>query len=473
MIESIEKIPVTKESHPFAHAAPRCRFSQIGYAEDEYFLHGTANVYEEDGSGGVHVLYPDAPYINRMLVRRPVDPARFSGNVVVEILNPSALYDIDRMWVEAWQYFVRHGDIYIGITAKSDVLDTLYRIDPQRYATISWKNPLPGRTMPEHQIFPTSPEYENGLFWDMLTDLAMALRQNCAVNPIREYGKNYVYLTGWSQCGGFMVRYRENFADAASQKQGAPIFDGYLEAGSGSTPAPINTFAAGGDFWASRENFTGVIPSPEPYLVLNTETETPYTRWKGDSDEQYARFRVYEIAGSSHDSKYNLLDYYAEDDDPARVGRAQPYYGVEKYPIDYPYEYVFAAAFRNLFLWVREGIPAPTSRKVERLANGQSKKDAFGNTRGGVRTPFLDLPTCVYSKYCTLKTDPTIQRDFWGHMEPFSAAFLTELYGTLAHYRELVRTRTEELICQGYLLPCDCESILEKASEFAAARGLK
>ena len=48
MIERIEKIPVTPESHPFAHAAPRCHFDEIGYAEDEFFLFGTSNIYTED-----------------------------------------------------------------------------------------------------------------------------------------------------------------------------------------------------------------------------------------------------------------------------------------------------------------------------------------------------------------------------------------------------------------------------------------
>ena len=155
------------------------------------------------------------------------------------------------------------------------------------------------------------------------------------------------------------------------------------------------------------------------------------------------------------------------------MGRDQPYYGLEPYPLDYPYEFVFAAAFRNLFVWVREGVPAPTSQKLMRCPGGDSEKDAFGNTRGGVRTPFLDLPTCRYSKYCTLKDDPTKQRDFWGHVEPFSPALLRELYGSLEHYRELAARRTDELIAQGYLLACDREEIVEKAVSFARERGLE
>lgn len=472
MIKKIKLIPVTETSHPFAHAVGKCRLASHSYAEDEFFLYGTANVYEEK-DGKPAVIFPDAPYVNRMLVRRPQKPENFSGNVVIEILNPSALYDIDRMWAEAWRYFVRHGDIYIGITAKSDVLDTLYRIDPERYKEISWKNPLPGRPLPENKgRFPILAEYENGIFWDMLTDLSKALREDCPVNPIAGFGKPYVYLTGWSQCGGFMTRYRNTFADIASAEMGRPVFDGYLQAGSGAQPAPINSFAPRGNFWENAPDFDGYITSSEPYIVLNTETETPHTRWAGDSDRPDRKFRVYEISGSSHDSKYNLLDYYEEDDDPAKVGRDQPYYGLEEYPIDYPYEYVFSAAFRNLFVWVREGVPAPASKKLMRTLDGDSMKDAFGNTLGGVRTPFLDLPTARYSKYCTWKEDPSVQRDFWGHTEPFSPEMLKGLYGTLENYRDLVAHRTDELIAEGYLLECEREDLIEQASQFAHERGL-
>lgn len=473
MIEQIKKIPVTEDSHPFAHAAPRCRFHEIGYEEDEYFLYGTAHVYEETEDKGAVIIFENAPYVNRMLVRRPKDITKFSGNVIVEMLNPSAFYDIDRMWVEAWHYFVRHGDLYIGLTSKSDVLDALYRLDPQRYTPLSWKNPLPGRKRPKSGLFPVLEEYENGLLWDMLTDLSCVLRTENAINPIAEYGRPYLYLTGWSQCGSFMVRYRKTFADEASRKIGQPVFDGYMHAGAGCAFAPINSFTESPGFWDTPENFSGIIESAEPYMVLNTETETPYTRWSGDSDEPGALFRVYEIAGSSHDSKYNLLDYYEEDDDPAKLGLDQPYYGLEPYPQDYPYEYIFAAAFRNLFTWVRESVPAPPSLKVERYLNGESKKDAFGNTRGGVRTPFIDLPTCVYSKYCTLKEDPAKQRDFWGHVEPFPPEFLTCLYQSLDQYKGRVAERTEELIAQGYLLNCDKEAIIQTAVQFAKERGLE
>ncbi|MDR2750496.1 MAG: hypothetical protein LBC41_07540, partial [Clostridiales bacterium] len=284
-----------------------------------------------------------------------------------------------------------------------------------------------------------------------------------------------VFLAGWSQCGGFLTRYREDFAEAASAKLGFPVYDGYYHAGAGSAPSPINSFEAPLDFWSNRENFTGIIKSSEPYIVINTETETPHTRWLGDSDEPGALFRAYEFPGSSHDSKYNLLDYYegGGSEDLKKINRPNGYYGAEAYPIDYPYEFLFNAAFRKLYVWSREGMPPPASLFIEKYPDGQSKKDALGNTIGGVRTPFLDYPTCLYSKYCTIKERPEIKHDFWGHVEPFSPELLKSLYGSLDNYLSLVLQRTNEIISLGYLLPSDRDDILETAKKFAIERGMR
>lgn len=49
------------------------------------------------------MIFEGAPYTNRVLFRMPSDPARFSGNVVIEILNSTAGIDIDRIWINSWK----------------------------------------------------------------------------------------------------------------------------------------------------------------------------------------------------------------------------------------------------------------------------------------------------------------------------------------------------------------------------------
>lgn len=56
MITRLEEIPVTKESYPFASAERYLKLSERGYVEKEYYMCGTANVYETaDERGGVRV----------------------------------------------------------------------------------------------------------------------------------------------------------------------------------------------------------------------------------------------------------------------------------------------------------------------------------------------------------------------------------------------------------------------------------
>ena len=48
MITEIRKVPVTEETRPFATALKVCPLEELGYAEEEYFQSGTANVYREE-----------------------------------------------------------------------------------------------------------------------------------------------------------------------------------------------------------------------------------------------------------------------------------------------------------------------------------------------------------------------------------------------------------------------------------------
>jgi hypothetical protein len=73
--------------------------SQYGYVGEEYLVGGKANLYGFESSGKGMIETPDAPYTTRILVRRPVEKSRFSGHVIVELLNPSLLYDWDPQWM--------------------------------------------------------------------------------------------------------------------------------------------------------------------------------------------------------------------------------------------------------------------------------------------------------------------------------------------------------------------------------------
>ena len=67
----------------------------VGYQQAEFFLEGTASAFtntSELGSDGVWAAEPgeQAAYKTRIVVYRPIDPADFNGNVLVEWLNVTA-----------------------------------------------------------------------------------------------------------------------------------------------------------------------------------------------------------------------------------------------------------------------------------------------------------------------------------------------------------------------------------------------
>src|SRR2546430_17400554 len=93
-----------------------------GYMEQEYFVSGTANVYDWDSDGTVKVQNSDAPYATRIVVRRPIDAKRFSGTVWVDMLSPARGYDFPEQWGYTNYYIMDHGDVSVGITMIHDVV---------------------------------------------------------------------------------------------------------------------------------------------------------------------------------------------------------------------------------------------------------------------------------------------------------------------------------------------------------------
>ena len=86
-------VAVSSNSFPFMAADRNLQptdLKKYGYVEEEFIVSGTANVYDWAADGALTVKTPGVPYGTRILVRRPVDPGRFSGDVIVETLNAVA-----------------------------------------------------------------------------------------------------------------------------------------------------------------------------------------------------------------------------------------------------------------------------------------------------------------------------------------------------------------------------------------------
>jgi hypothetical protein len=483
-------IPVTADSYPFGAAfrtnAPQ-DLSQFGYVEEEYLVSGSANVYDFDADSNVVVKTPHAPYTTRILVRRPASPQKFSGTVIVELLNPTALYDVDYQWQYAGVYFMEHGDAWVGITSKPVTAKTLKTFDPRRYAAVSWANPLPpDQTCPNPvSLLPDStPATENGLVWDIASQVGALLKSEAKHNPLRGFSVKTAFLTGYSQTGGYIVTY-VNFIrplTGALGSNGKPVYDGYLIGDGDGLLIPLNQCSA--PIMPGDPRFI-IKPRPEPVIsVVSQVLWTGMGADRPDSNAATDRYRRYEIAGASH-LNMRSVSLLPKPEDMIKAGITAPpnctefaTYGLT----DFPFEYFMRGAFANLDAWARSNIAPPKGRriKVEPVPEGSKptwppsvsvKVDKYGNAVGGVRSPYLDVPTGTYYAHSTPANpespDSVLFCSLVGYKVPFKKDLLMKLYPTHEKYVKKVNKKVDKLVKARLITGSDGQRIKDEAAQAA------
>src|SRR4051794_7434374 len=249
-------LPVSAASYPFGaadHQLVPQDLRRHGYVEEEYLVSGTANVYNWAKTGPASVRTPNAPYTTRMLVRRPPNARRMSGNVIVEPLNPSNLFDLNIGWALMHDQFMRHGDVWVGFTAKPVDVAALKTFDPARYASLSFANPLP-LSDPANCAKPNTPlvpeallsrETEDGLLWDIFSQIGTWARSDGRSNPLAHHVE-HAYGFGYSQTGGYLVDYINAINPRVVAQDGHGVYDGYIVGVAGGNfigAVPINQCA--------------------------------------------------------------------------------------------------------------------------------------------------------------------------------------------------------------------------------------
>lgn len=451
------------------------------YVEREFLFSGTANIYETGKEGKTVVKYSGCGYTNRMTLRQPADHSRFSGRVIVEIVNSTANFDIDRVWAESYRYLMRNGDIFVGITSKANVFPALKRFDPIRYAELNWPNPS-DEPVPQNDVPPiwSGPQdQENGYIWDILTEIPKLLKSNEGINPLKDLDINYVYLAGWSQSCSYITRFVSCF-----EKQENHAYDGYLSAGGvRSYATPINRYEDGKIIYDSAQKRLNYAPAP--VIELNTESETSdefgfcgYTTRRNDSDDPDFRYRYMDIAGGCHDAVDTCMVCNRFDDDVSKaMGKVSVGPSGNSFCMNNYHKYfAFHVALCNLYQWAEKGISPKSYDRMQQSAKGILLKDAFGNSIGGLRTPMVNYPVCTYFNWSEAKNPQTGEKYInylAGHEVDYTPEFLKELYGDLNHYRELVTEDAKRLVSAAHILAEDMEDVIEVAVNRAVAAGLK
>jgi hypothetical protein len=452
---------------PIVPGAPFINLAERGYAEKEFRMSGTANVYRQsgfwssNGNWNVAVSQPNVPYTTRLLVRYPTNPAKFNGTVVVEWLNDTTGGDQDPVWSEIYNNALNHGYAYIGVTAQATGIKDLQKWDAARYGSLSSSS--------------------DGQSYDIFTQTAQA-----AANP--------------ALLGGL----KANRIIGSGDSQSAFRVDTYVNAFQPLTHA-YNAFMAVGRYVGASPLAGGLVTtSPLPAFVRSDNT-TPFIQVNTEGDEEellasYVRqsdtnsLRTWELAGASHidehEAEYELATIAREVPTLPPVkctfGIANTINGITIHQADnMPVFELENAALADMQNWLTKGVAPPKGNQI--MTNpwwfNTIFRDQFGNALGGVRLPDIQAPTETFSAINVVEPEtnlnvlgalneifqnitsesseiPTSLRSaglclLSGFAQPFSHSTLQRLYPTHSSYVSKFTAAAKESLAAGFLTPED------------------
>ena len=404
--------------------------ASYGYVEEEFFITGTANAYSipSNPTTPPTIATADVPYKTRMTVRRPTDPAKFNGTVVVEWFNVTDGFDGEYFWVQAHHYLVRAGYAYIGISAQNNGISNaktgLKAFSPTRYGSldVTGNGTITG----------------DALSYDIFSQAAKAAYDFPAVMKGLTV-KNTIGV-GMSQSGSRLGTYANYIQKLAR------IYDALLI--QVATPTV-------------RDDLT------TPLIKVLSETEASARNLNADqADTDYRK--TYWIAGTNHG------------DETQRIGRTSVRLrdlGPQNTPNDScsadpsvttrtrtPFRHVLNAAVHYLKEQIEHGAQPPKGPRFTRAANGDVLRDSFGNAVGAIRLAHMDVPTA--------RADG-IQCGTIGAWVPFTTAQLQALYPTHDDYVTKVKAAVNASVAAGFVLPEDAVETIAEAEASVIGTGLE
>jgi hypothetical protein len=422
-----------------------------GYVEEEFLASGTASSYLVPGERGSDGRWAaeasgSAPFRTRIVVRRPADPGRFSGTLLLEWLNVSSGLEADPDWAYLHEEIFRCGHAYAAVSAQALGIQGgqgligvpgppspgLRGLDPVRYGDLEH----PG----DKYSFDVFGQIGKALSGRQPGGTAGPVAQLGGLTPAR------VLAIGESQSAFYLTTYINAVHPLA------PVFDGFLVHSRGASAAPLD--GSGLDPSSMPVGIAIRADSATPVLVLEAEGDLlPPLAFGLARQDDSDSFRLWEMAGTSHADAY-------------MIGAAAPLLGCDWRINEGPHRYVAQAALHALDEWVRVGTAPPMVGRIGLASTNPLAiaRDGQGVAVGGVRTPVVDVPACVLSG----EGPPGVTGPGWlvGCTTPLDTAVLLRLYGDKAGYLGSFTRSLDAAIAAGFLLPAHRDDLLAQAQEF-------
>jgi hypothetical protein len=356
------------------------------------------------------------PYTTRVVVRQPADDDDFSGLVLAESMHVSGAA---HMFEFTSGYLMDAGHAAVEIVTTSP--QQFVAFNAARYGSL---------------------KVENGQQNEIIAQVGALLRSSKTplAGPVRK-----MVLGGTSMSAGTLINYLPAHMVFRTPEMNR-IFDGFMPTSNGSTIREIDV--------------------PLMHMPTMHEVETNVTR-RQDGDEPGKQYRLYEFAAIGHvDSRDNVRLLPNPCAKPLSTFLTQAY---------------FSVTLHHLLRWVDEGIVPPRAPRIlldrdESNDGSTMVLDAHGNPVGGIRSPYVDVPTAKYAPVNTA-ADPVIANPseyvrvnglqgaqtmcrLSAYQEPFSQAKLRDVYGSKREYLSKFEARLRELEREGWSLPVYRETIL-------------
>jgi hypothetical protein len=423
----------------------RGSLDEFDYVEEEWFATGAVD--------GHH-------YATQLTVRRPRDPANFSGTLLVEPVHAASAAP---MWIYTSLYEMRSGHGWAAVCSQKTVLEGFVRpTSPESYSSLEiWSDAAPAETGADSLALPRDPagiqeriermNRVNALSSAILAQVGAALSKPSSAGPFADTTVRNTILMGHSQTGWVVTNYVLNAHDTLRLSDGSPVYDGLFPSGApsvqfGPRDVPLLQVLSEGDI---------ADPHRGPMRV-----DRGYRRH--DSDDPHDRYRLYELAGAGHMGTryppYNENQMW-QIDPTGTAGNVPPDAAMNSLP----HSELFAMGLDHLVQWVANGVIPPRAARIEIGADELFVKDECGNSRGGVRCTQMDVPTKRYVANPGTNDDGTPAFGVVGIEEPLSGEVLKELYSDHADYVKRFNLRLDELIAQGWLLPDDASEMRSEA----------
>jgi hypothetical protein len=434
--------PITGGEHGRPFGSYFGDMKHLGYVEEEYFLEGIAlryshdEVLTRDGMWDVKPGNP-TPYKTRILVRKPIDPAKFNGTVVLEWANVSNGYEISFADPPG---LYQNGFAYISVSAQTN---GIYGYPDNPQGLIAW----------DTARYSSLNIPDEGVCYDIFTQAAKSAGPNRAgyingKDPMAGLAVKKLIGIGGSQSGTRVTAY----VNGVQPIEG--VFDALMPMLNAGTSADFEDTIA----HPNRTEHSRSIPAKirtdlkTKIFVINTETEALFyfVNRQPDTDS----FRAWEVAGSAHAPTRTMQLIRQKTDRDGLTDSLGGYPAVRASDVNWLY--TVDAAIYHTQKWITDGTPPPSAPPMEiDMANRDYSRDANGNSLGGIRLPELTVPVSRYV------AGPAFQ--LGGYTIPFNEAKLRQLYPTHNDYVNKVTAAARAVGEAGYILPYRVEEYIKMA----------